>query len=273
MAADHLKPPVNLLRPVAVKRLPESMPGGASYQVKLDGHRVAAFVSSNGVILQARSTRIVTSQFPEVLAPLADLPAACVLDGEVVAIRDGRFDFGALAASPAQRKRRGVAVSYVPFDLLVDRGEDLTGLPLVERWQRLLALLEGAPAQLQPVLSTTDRGEAEAWMTALASIGVEGIVAKPLSSRYEAAHGWVKCRTADTVDGEIVGTAGHRDRPMLRVRLDDGHTVATQPLTPAQAREVAAALEAAQGAAVLVELRVSTGRHGSARFVRVRLPE
>jgi ATP-dependent DNA ligase len=273
VGADHLKPPVTLLRPVAVKRLPESMPGGPIFQAKLDGHRVAAFVTSDGVILQARSTRIVSSQFPEVLASLAELPAGCVLDGEVVAISDGRFDFAALAASPAQRRRRKVAVSYVPFDLLADRGEDITGLPLSERWPRLLALLDGAPAQLQPVLSTTDRAEAEAWMMALAPIGVEGIVAKPLASRYEAAHGWVKVRTADTVDGVIVGTAGHRDRPQLRVRLDDGHTVTTEPLTPTQAREVANALEAAHGAAVRVELRVSTGRHGSARFVRVRLPE
>lgn len=266
-------PPVNLLRPVAVKRLPESMPGGPIYQVKLDGYRVAAFVTSGGVILQARSTRIVTAQFPEVLAPLADLPAGCVLDGEIVAVSDGRFDFAALAASPAQRRQRKVAVSYVPFDLMVDRGEDLTGLPLSERWPRLLALLDGAPAQLQPVLSTTDRAEAEEWMTALAPIGVEGIVAKPLASRYEPAHGWVKVRTADTVDGEITGSAGHRDRPMLRVRLGDGQAVTTQPLTPAQAREVGAALEAAHGGAVSVELRVSTGRHGAVRFVRVRAPE
>lgn len=247
------------------------MQGGALYQVKVDGWRVLAFIREDGVHLQARSGRDVTARFPEVIAALSALPSGTVLDGEVVAVRDGKFDFHQLARNSVQRRRDGASVSYVAFDLLCDGGRDVRDQPLADRWPRLLEVLGGALPQVQPVMSTTDRAEAEGWITALAPIGVEGALGKALSAPYTAGlgHGWVKVRTADTVDAEILDTAGPA---ALRVRLEDGREVTTEPLGPDAVHQVAEALADAPGP-VRIEVRAGHGRHGVTRFVRVRAPE
>jgi ATP-dependent DNA ligase len=184
----------------------------------------------------------VTSHFPELLPVLGTLPAGTVLDGEVVAFRGGVFDFHALAKPPRARAAAGVAVSYAAFDVLHDGelGVDMRNRPLWERWERLLALLNGAPPQVAPVLTTEDRGEAERWMTALAPLGVEGIVAKSLDAPYRPSvgHGWQKYRHSDTVDADLVGLVGPADRPTaLRVRLEDGRGVVTVNLEQRRLRQ------------------------------------
>lgn len=248
------------------------MAGGVLYQVKLDGWRVVALVGDGEVELQGRSGRTLTHRFPELIpALMSSVPPGTVLDGEVVAVHAGRFDFHQLARNSVQRRNDGVAVSYIAFDLLADRGRDLRDEPLSVRWPRLLGMLDGAPPQVQPVMSTTNRDEAEGWMAALGPLGIEGVVAKSMAAPYTPGigHGWVKVRTEDTVDAELLDTAGPT---ALRVRLEDGQEAVTEPLSAAAVRQVADALTDAVGP-VRVEVRAGRGRHGTVRFVRVRAPE
>lgn len=272
-----LRPPLAVQQPERVARLPESMPGGALYQAKLDGWRMLAFVDADGVTLQARSERIVTYRFPEILPALASLPAGTVLDGEAVAVRDGVFDFHALATPPRGRAAAGVTVSFVAFDLLARNGADIRHKPLAERWSRLLETLDGAPPQLQPVRSTLDRAEAESWFEALAAIGVEGVVAKDLGSPYRAGrgNGWMKIRHAETEDADLVGFAGPADRPTaLRVRLPDGREVVTVNVDQRRLKQLFEGVSKA-GGPVRVEVRVSGagGSHERVEYVRMRPPE
>jgi ATP-dependent DNA ligase len=272
-----LQPPLAVQQPERVARLPQSMPGGALYQAKLDGWRMLAFVDADGVTLQARSERIVTDRFPEILPALASLPTGTVLDGEAVAIRDGVFDFHALATPPKGRATSGVTVSFVAFDMLARHGEDIRHESLAERWAHLLAMLEGAPPQLQPVLATLDRAEAESWLEALADIGVEGVVAKDLGSPYRAGrgNGWVKIRHAETEDADLVGLAGPADRPTaLRVRLPDGREAVTVNVDQRRLQQLFQAVSEA-GGPVRVEVRVSGagGSHERIEYVRMRPPE
>lgn len=99
--------------------------------------------------------------------------------------------------------------------------------------------------------------------------------------------GWVKIRHADTVDTTVVALLGSDTRPAaLLLRVADGRIVATSPaLTTAQARQVAEAagplgarIDGEFGAQfhvpradVRVEVRLGTGRHGRARFIRLRV--
>lgn len=239
-----LHPPIEVVRPTRVREIPPDMPGGIQYQVKLDGWRVLAFVTGAGVMLQSRSGRIVTERFPEITPALADRPAGTVLDGEIVAWREDAFDFQALSRSPAQRRRSNTAVSYIAFDVLSERGADVRAEPLSRRWPRLRALLEGTPTELQTVMATEDRAEADTWMTTLAPLGMEGVVCKALASPYLNVPGaWVKFRHSDTVDVELVGALGPAERPhAARVRLPDGREVTTLGLTDAQAAVVSRAL-------------------------------
>lgn len=271
-----LRPPLEAIRPARVASLPQQMPGGIHYQAKLDGHRVLAFIDADGgLVLQSRSRRIVTDRFPEIHPALAACPPGTVLDGEVVAWREGAFDFPALAGSAAGRERHGIAVSYIAFDLLCEQGRDIRDQPLQSRWPRLLAVLEGAPAQLQPVLATLERDEAESWMRLLAPHGIEGIVCKALASPYRDVAGtWVKYRHSDTVDALLIGTVG--EGHSARIRLPDGRELTTLALTRTQSALVTRTLaeRPAHAPDPVVEVHLSgAARHPHARFVRIRPDE
>jgi ATP-dependent DNA ligase len=268
-----LKPPIKVQTPQPAAQLPDTP--HLRYDVKLDGWRCIALVDET-VVLQTRSGRIVTAQFPEVLPSLAALPDGTILDGELVAVdRDRHFDFHALAGGAAQRRRRKTAVSYVAFDVLADAGELTTHLPLAERWERLQHLLAGHLPGTEPVMSTTDRDEALGWLHALAPVGVEGIVAKDTRRPYRsgAGHGWWKYKPADTTDATLVGVVGSGIKPRaLQLRFDDGREVATAPLTDLQRRHLVEGVRAAGKPPIRVEVRVTApgGRHERIEFLRVR---
>lgn len=280
---------------MTVREIPATMPGGIQYQVKLDGWRVLAFVPRAGVVLQSRSGRIVTERFPEITPALARLAPDTVLDGEIVAWREGAFDFQALSRSPAQRRRSNTAISYIAFDVLCDRGSDVRAEPLARRWPRLTAILGGAPTEVQAVMATEDRAEADTWMTTLAPIGMEGVVCKALASPYRNVSGvWVKYRHSDTIDVELIGALGPADRPhAARIRLPDGKELTTLGLTDAQAAVVSRALASSPPSPStspapmpsshspspspspspphpIAEITLSGDRHPRATFIRLR---
>jgi len=105
-------------------------PGGAppsgpqwSHEVKWDGMRVLADVRDGQVRLFSRNETEATIAFPEVVTAPPDL-ADAMLDGEVVAMVDGRPSFAALAERMHVRDRRRAAalaeqapVSYLLFDV------------------------------------------------------------------------------------------------------------------------------------------------------------
>lgn len=288
-----LRPPVDVMRPRSADEIPAqgSTPGGFQYTLKLDGFRALAFVlEERRVFLQSRSHRDLAREFPEIAAHLgAHLPAGTVLDGELCAYREGRLSFTDLLRSAGDRRRAGVPVSYIAFDVLALPGRDVRPLPLVERWQLLGAVLAEVGPPVQRVLATLDEETARGWFRDLRPVGVEGIVAKALRSPYRSGETWAwrKVRHTDTLDGTLLGLVGPVDRPRaLVVRLPDGRTVTTSPkLTPAQAREVGALAAGRLGEAVEdpehgpvtllaeplpVELLQLSGRQETARFVRVR---
>src|SRR4051812_34236424 len=117
---------------------PFSDPGWI-FERKLDGIRCIAIKDGSGVSLMSRTARRMNDQFPEVADALAREPAEdLVLDGEVVAFRDGVTSFERLQ----QRHRARVPVYYYVFDLPRLDGEDLRPLPLRERKARLRRALE-----------------------------------------------------------------------------------------------------------------------------------
>lgn len=288
-----LVPPVGVMRPRSADEIPEqgSTPGGFQYSLKLDGFRALAFVLDGGkVSLLSRSQRDLSAEFPEIAAYLREnLPPGIVLDGELCAYREGRLSFTDLLRSHRDRERSGVPVSYIAFDILAVPGQDVRALPLRDRWELLGAALRDVGPPLQRVLATEDEATARAWFRDLRAVGVEGIVAKALSSPYRAGGTWAwrKVRHSDTRDGTLLGVFGPVARPQaLLVRLPDDRTVKTSPrLTPMQSRQVGELVHDHLGEPadhpdhgpvrmltepLPVELRQAAGRHETARFVRVR---
>lgn len=281
------------MRPRPADEIPEhgSTPGGFQYSLKLDGFRALAFILDGGrVLLQSRSRRDLSREFPEIAAYLRDhLPPGIVLDGELCAYREGQLSFTDLLRSHSDRERLGVPVSYIAFDILAVPGRDVRALPLRDRWELLGAALRDVDPPLQRVLATLDEETAHAWFRDMRAVGVEGIVAKALNSPYRAGGTWAwrKIRHSDTRDGALLGVFGPVERPRaLLVQLPDDRTVKTSPrLTPMQSRQVGELVRGRLGELtahpdhgpvriltepLLVELRQAAGRHETARFVRVR---
>ena len=75
-------PPIGPMLAKSVKQLPI---GDFTYEPKWDGFRCIAFRDGDEVELGSRNERPLTRYFPEVVEAIrANLPARCVVDGEIV---------------------------------------------------------------------------------------------------------------------------------------------------------------------------------------------
>src|SRR5215470_17627605 len=80
------------------KRVSELPVGQAwIYEPKWDGFRALIFRDRDDVFIQSRDGKSLSRYFPELIDPLrAQLPARCVLDGEIVIVKDGELEFNML---------------------------------------------------------------------------------------------------------------------------------------------------------------------------------
>jgi bifunctional non-homologous end joining protein LigD len=157
------------------------------FERKLDGERMLAFRDAAGVRLLTRNDRDVTATFPEVADALrAQAADDLVVDGEVVAFRDGQTSFSMLqqrlgVVHPAASLIKDFPVSYYIFDVLFAGGRDIRGLPQRERKERLNGLLEFTG----PLRYTEHRaGDGEAFYRQACVDGWEGLIAKRADAPY-----------------------------------------------------------------------------------------
>ncbi|MFD0270646.1 ATP-dependent DNA ligase [Streptomyces sp. NPDC127106] len=245
----------------SVRTLPRG--AGLAYEPKFDGHRLVVVRTPADVLLQARSGRVVTSAFPDLVAAARRLPAGTVLDGEVVVWHEGRTDFAlvqrraAATAAKAAVLAQSLPASYAAFDVLELAGQDVRGRPYERRRALLVELLLPLGPPLQPVPMTTDPDVAETWYETLPASGIEGLVVKRLDQAYPAGRrGWQKLRHTEVRDAAVIGYTGTPRRPqalVLVLPVEDETPLVSSPLTAAQRAELAAELarraEDADGAA------------------------
>jgi bifunctional non-homologous end joining protein LigD len=173
------------------------------FEFKWDGIRALAFVEGGRVRLVSRSGEDITLRYPEVRAMGRAIGSReVILDGEVVALDDtGRPSFeqiqqrmGLSSESEVRRKMKSVPVTYMVFDLLWLDGHALMPQPYTERRRMLADLkLAGDWWQTPPYES----GGGQAMLEASAKAGLEGVMAKKLSSPYEPGRrsgAWVKVK-------------------------------------------------------------------------------
>ena len=182
------------------------------HEIKWDGMRVLAEVADGHLTLLSRNGNDVTVSFPE-LSSLAGTggPQDMLVDGEVVALDDGVPSFSILAermhvsdTRKALRLGRAHPVTYMAFDLLRLYGVDLTPHPLSERRATLERIgLAGPNCQVPP---TYDDGNA--LQAATLEHGLEGVVSKRLSSRYNPGRrspDWLKFPNRESMSVVIGG--------------------------------------------------------------------
>ncbi len=198
------------------------VPGGEGWvhEVKWDGMRILADVRAGALRLSSRSERDVTVAFPE-LAGLVETFEDLLLDGEVVALKDGVPSFEALAERFHVTSPRRAAilaarnpVTYMVFDLLRLYGVDLTGRPLSDRRATLERLeLAGPHWQVPPTFT-----DGPLLHVATLDQGLEGIVSKRLSSRYvpgSRSEDWLKSAHRTSMSVVIGGWRPETDTARL----------------------------------------------------------
>ena len=199
----------------------ESLPSGAGwiFEPKWDGFRVLVFRDGVELLIQSRDEKPLDRYFPELAAPLkAQLPARCVLDGEVVVAREKGLDFEALqmrihpAASRVKLLSQEIPTSLVFWDLLAEGDRDLRQTPFEARRAELLRLLGNATPPLHITPATTDRALAEDWFRRFEGAGLDGVMAKPAAGVYEPnKRSMIKVKHERTCDCVVGGFRWHKN--------------------------------------------------------------
>ena len=117
-------------------------PGGEGWchEIKFDGYRVQLRVEDGEATLKTRKGLDWTDKFRAIAKEGSSLPDV-LIDGEIVALdHNGAPDFSTLQAALSDGKTDHLI--FYAFDLLFADGEDLRGILLGERKQRLKQSLE-----------------------------------------------------------------------------------------------------------------------------------
>ncbi|HEX2223962.1 MAG TPA: ATP-dependent DNA ligase [Thermoanaerobaculia bacterium] len=196
---------------------------------KWDGIRAQLLRRGREVYLWSRGEELITERFPELSrAALALLPEGTVIDGEILAWRDGLpLPFAVLQRRIGRKKLSEkilaeAPVVFVAYDLLEHEGRDVRELPLAERRAALEALLANGRAFFlpSPVVTASTWEEVTRSRAESRERAVEGIMLKRLASPYRTGRrkgDWWKWKIDPfQVDAVLVyAQAGHGRRANL----------------------------------------------------------
>src|SRR6266850_5291665 len=164
----------------------QKLPNGPDwvYEVKFDGYRCLAGRDNNEVTLWSRRGNLFTKQFPQIARACEQLPADTLLDGEIIALdQNGRISFNLLQ----HHRSHAQALLFYAFDILIFRGQNMTGVPLSKRRNALGELFEDLGDKAGPIaLSETIDATPADIVRVVKEFGFEGIVAKRRDSFYES---------------------------------------------------------------------------------------
>lgn len=238
---------------------------------KWDGIRTQAIRRDDECFLWSRGEELMHDRFPEIESELMKLPKDAVVDGEILAWKDGKvLPFQELQRR-LNRKRVGkkllaeVPVKFLMFDVLEYEGSDIRQLPISERRAKLESLFDhsirsldsgdnpdSSPVELSPVLKPNSWDECAKLRDSSHQLNVEGLMLKRIDSAYGVGRQtglWWKWKvdpyTCDAV--LIYAQRGHGRRAGLYTDYtfaawDDGTLVpfakAYSGLTDSEIREV-----------------------------------
>ncbi len=191
---------------------------------KWDGIRAQIMRREHEIHVWSRGEELVSERFPELLQRAAALPAGVVLDGEILAWRDGRVQpFGDLQQRIGRKKLservlRETPVQFLAYDLLELDGRDIRGAAMHERRKRLETLIErcGRSLELSPLIAAADWDELRSLRSTSRERFVEGMMLKRIDSPYAAGRQrgiWWKWKIEPyTFDGVLIYAQPGRGR-------------------------------------------------------------
>ena len=212
------KPPA--FRPVQLATLVDHVPAGTNWlhELKYDGYRTLIAIGGGDARAYTRSGLDWTDRFASLLTEAVSLDVgSALIDGEaVVRLPDGRTSFQALQGA---LKDNPDAIEYYAFDVLEIDGEDLAGLPLTERKDRLAELIGSGTGRIH--YSDHIVGNGEKLLDNFCGAGLEGVISKRADARYTGARSgtWTKTKCIRRQEFVIVGWLPSEKRKGFRSLL------------------------------------------------------
>ncbi len=161
---------------------------------KWDGIRGQIIKRENEIFIWSRGEELITNQFPELKELVENLPNGIVLDGEILAVKDGQvLSFSSLqkrlnrkTISKAQLEE--TPIGYYAYDILEFDGKDLRQEPLQKRRAMLedffLTKLISANLYLSPIVQKNSWEEMAAERQNSREMNSEGLMLKHKQSIF-----------------------------------------------------------------------------------------
>lgn len=182
------------------------------FELKLDGIRSIIYIDNNSVEIRNKRNMRLNATYPELLSLHRQIKKRCILDGEIVIIKEGKPDFyelqrrsimsNSLKIEIAMKKS---PVSFTAFDILYIDHEEITDKILIERKEILqdiiienerIAFTRYIPNDGISLYNVTVKED------------LEGIVAKKKKSKYylnKTTKDWMKIKNLKDDDFVVCG--------------------------------------------------------------------
>ncbi len=166
------------------------------FEWKWDGIRGQLIKRAGEVMIWSRGDEAVTESFPEIADSASSLPDGTVLDGEILAWKQGAplsfFDLQRRLGRKSVGKKllTEVPVKFIAYDLLEDEGRDMREVPLRQRRERLQNVVASPLADESFCINLSHSLDVQHWSDVqrfreqAREEQREGIMIKRLSSSY-----------------------------------------------------------------------------------------
>lgn len=184
------------------------------YELKLDGERCIAYLDpESGTELRNKRNLKMLPKVPELSDIHKQVNCRCILDGELVVIKDGKPDFyeiqrRSLMSNPLKIElaSRQNPACFTAFDILYYEDHSVCELPLTERKELLRKSVHEETARF--AVSRVIEQNGIAFYELAKSQELEGIVAKRKDSRYyfdKRTKDWIKSKNLKDDDYVVCG--------------------------------------------------------------------
>lgn len=184
------------------------------YELKWDGERCIAYLDpKNGTELRNKRNVKMLSKVPELADLHKQVKTQCILDGELIVLKDGKPDFFEIQRRSPMTNSFKIELlskqhpaSFIPYDILYYKDKDITLLPLMERKKHLTNVIKTETARM--ALSKYIDGQGIALYSLAEQQHLEGIVAKRKDSIYiegKCTHDWIKIKNLKDEDFVVCG--------------------------------------------------------------------
>ena len=183
------------------------------FELKLDGERCIAYLDECGTELRNKRNLMMLPKVPELSNLHTHVNCRCILDGELIVIKDGKPDFfeiqrRSLMSNPLKIElaSRQYPACYTAFDILYYADRPVNDLPLMERKKLLASVIKQESSLFAQSRFIEEKGIA--FYDLVEKQNLEGIVAKRKDSKYyfdKRTKDWIKIKYLQDDDFVVCG--------------------------------------------------------------------